>query len=195
MAKKSSLSLDISQGSFCGPDVNTGATLSDVYIIPLKDLNRDATQFNTTDKCIIEALSMIGTGSRAFKYTAVDGSISSNATIVQRDSLNDVFRHDVTFALTANTEAERREIEKLLREDVAVAYQKTNGEITVLGYDSGLRLSGDFVFTEGGENADQLVPTLSTREPKVELNKGYSLFITDAATSLAVLESLLNEVV
>ena len=187
----SSLTTDIAQGAFCGPNVNVGKTLSDVYIIPLLDLDQSATTFNASDECIIESLSMTAGGSRAYKYSAVSGSIVTNANIVQKDSFNDKYSHDATFALTDNTSATRREIGKLLREDVAIAYQKSNGDITVMGYHAGMRLSGDFIFNEGGENASEVSPILATRTGD-EPNEGYTLFITDAATSLAVLEGLLT---
>ena len=165
-------------------------------VIIVRRADIESITYNSSNHLIIEAIT-IATGARAFEYVG-DGRMLANNIEKITDDFGTRYNHQLPFTIYGNTPSIKKELEALSNEEkgvLAIVSQNYKGSATtpnakwvVYGKDCGLM---PVVLTDA-EGRNQYAITLGSMEGFEEPHLPANIYLTDEATTDALVEALLE---
>jgi len=170
-----------------------GGTTEDLILINYEDI--ESVTRNVTNKQIIEAITILST-THGFKFEGKNESLEPQANLVKQ-RYADAYDHEVMFVVFLNTPVAKAQIEAMVGGKlVAVVSNKhknsagdTSFEVYGLGVGLYVMELSRIVVDADTQGAYKII--LRTPENSKEANLPNPLFITDYATTKAVVDGLL----
>jgi hypothetical protein len=171
-----------------------GGTTEDLILVNYEDI--DSVTRSSTNKQIIEAITLNTTTDVGYKFEGKNESVEPQANLVKQ-RYADAYDHEVMFIIFLNTPVAKQQIEKMVHGKlVAVVENKhrnsagdTSYEVYGLGVGLYVMELNRIVVDADTQGAYKII--LRTPDNAKEANLPNPLFITDYPTTKAVVEGLL----
>lgn len=150
---------------------------------------------NVTNPQIIEAI-ILASGTIGYEVEGKNQSVDGKQTFVKQ-KYSEVFDHEVNFYVFDITPDIKLQLEKMSKGKLVALLQNNfkgaggNAAFEIYGLDAGLRLSAMDKDTNNVDTQGAYFVTLKTNDVSKEPHLPATLFLTDYATSLAIVNGLL----